>query len=188
MGMWGSIAHSCHGVRDVRGSGRVAWPAGGSHTETLGVTWDPGVSPSFAQGCPKFLCRKEDWRVKEDLPFLCAADLKMIGSQTARGSQRAASSRLEARHTLPIGSSKMPVSPFKGSLALWNFNFFNSEKKLTEKLHENKYFPFQLQQPKGESVLEGSQVGWSMESSSSLAHAMFCSIDSCPYESVRCCS
>nr|XP_060628782.1 cation channel sperm-associated auxiliary subunit TMEM249 [Anolis sagrei ordinatus] len=42
----------------------------------------------------------------------------------------------------------MPVSPFKGSLALWNLNYFNSEKKLTEKLQENKFFPFQLQQPK----------------------------------------
>nr|XP_016854768.1 PREDICTED: transmembrane protein 249 [Anolis carolinensis] len=42
----------------------------------------------------------------------------------------------------------MSVSPFKGSFALWNLNYFNSEKKLSDKLQENKFFPFQVQQPK----------------------------------------
>ncbi|XP_062986023.1 cation channel sperm-associated auxiliary subunit TMEM249 [Elgaria multicarinata webbii] len=42
----------------------------------------------------------------------------------------------------------MTRSIFRGPLALWHCNFINSEQKLTEKLQENKYFPFQVQQPR----------------------------------------
>ncbi|KAF7237170.1 hypothetical protein EYD10_16094 [Varanus komodoensis] len=42
----------------------------------------------------------------------------------------------------------MALSVFRGPLTLWRCNFINSEKHLTEKLQENKYFPFQVQQPK----------------------------------------
>ncbi|KAJ7338253.1 hypothetical protein JRQ81_010984 [Phrynocephalus forsythii] len=42
----------------------------------------------------------------------------------------------------------MAKALFKGPLTLWYFNLINSEKKLNEKFQENKYFPFQVQQPK----------------------------------------
>lgn len=45
----------------------------------------------------------------------------------------------------------MPASVFRGPLSLWGCHFFNSEKTLANKLQDNKYFPFQVQQPKGES-------------------------------------
>ncbi|XP_061464298.1 cation channel sperm-associated auxiliary subunit TMEM249 [Rhineura floridana] len=42
----------------------------------------------------------------------------------------------------------MIMSVFRGPLTLWLCHFINAEKHLTEKLKENKYFPFQVQQPK----------------------------------------
>ncbi|XP_063156085.1 cation channel sperm-associated auxiliary subunit TMEM249 [Candoia aspera] len=39
-------------------------------------------------------------------------------------------------------------SILRGPLTLWYCSFINSEQYLDEQLQENKYFPFQLQQPK----------------------------------------
>uniref|UniRef100_A0A8D0BJ48 Transmembrane protein 249 n=1 Tax=Salvator merianae TaxID=96440 RepID=A0A8D0BJ48_SALMN len=42
----------------------------------------------------------------------------------------------------------MVMNIFRGPLALWQCNFINPEAILNKKLAENKYFPFQVQQPK----------------------------------------
>ncbi|XP_060098888.1 cation channel sperm-associated auxiliary subunit TMEM249 [Heteronotia binoei] len=42
----------------------------------------------------------------------------------------------------------LKVSLFRGPFALWDFSCFNPEMKLSQKLQGNRYFPFQVQQPK----------------------------------------
>lgn len=47
-----------------------------------------------------------------------------------------------------LSGATMPV--FRGALTLWRINFFNPEKCLSQQLQSNNYYPFQVQQPKGE--------------------------------------
>ncbi|XP_048338640.1 cation channel sperm-associated auxiliary subunit TMEM249 [Sphaerodactylus townsendi] len=46
------------------------------------------------------------------------------------------------------GPMGLNVSVFRGPLALWDFSCKNPEKNLSQKLQGNKFFPFQVMQPK----------------------------------------
>lgn len=50
-------------------------------------------------------------------------------------------------------------SILRGPLALWYCCLVNSEEYLHQQLKENKYFPFQLQQPKGKVFPGGVGAG-----------------------------
>ncbi|XP_077209677.1 cation channel sperm-associated auxiliary subunit TMEM249 isoform X2 [Paroedura picta] len=54
-----------------------------------------------------------------------------------------------AEQPLPIsGLMGQNLSLFRGPLVLWDFSFSNPVKNLSQKLQGNKFFPFQVQQPR----------------------------------------